>query len=31
MLYSMKAVCEKTGMTYETLKFYCTVRQFRML
>lgn len=23
MLYSMKAVCEKTGMTYETLKFYC--------
>ena len=23
MLYSMKAVCEKTGMTYEALKFYC--------
>lgn len=23
MLFSMKAVCEKTGMTYETLKFYC--------
>lgn len=23
MLYSMKTVCEKTGMTYEALKFYC--------
>lgn len=23
MLFTMKAVCEKTGMTYETLKFYC--------
>lgn len=23
MLYPMKAVCEKTGMTYEALKFYC--------
>lgn len=23
MLYSMKAVCEKTGMHYEALKFYC--------
>lgn len=23
MLYSMKDVCKKTGMTYETLKFYC--------
>ena len=23
MLYSMKAVCQKTGMTYEALKFYC--------
>lgn len=23
MLYSMKEVCQKTGMTYETLKFYC--------
>ena len=23
MLYSMKDVCEKTGMTYEGLKFYC--------
>lgn len=23
MLYSMKSVCEKTNMTYETLKFYC--------
>ena len=23
MLYSMKGVCRKTGMTYETLKFYC--------
>lgn len=23
MLYSMKTVCEKTGMTYEGLKFYC--------
>lgn len=23
MLYSMKEVCQKTGMNYETLKFYC--------
>lgn len=23
MLYSMKDVCKKTGMAYETLKFYC--------
>ena len=23
MLYSMKKTCEQTGMTYETLKFYC--------
>lgn len=23
MLYSMKDVCKKTGMTYEALKFYC--------
>ena len=23
MLYSMKDVCRKTGMTYEALKFYC--------
>lgn len=23
MLYSMKDVCQKTKMTYETLKFYC--------
>lgn len=23
MLYSMKQTCEKTGMTYEALKFYC--------
>ncbi|WP_367925804.1 MerR family transcriptional regulator [uncultured Ruthenibacterium sp.] len=23
MLYSMKTVCQSTGMTYETLKFYC--------
>ena len=23
MLYSMKDVCEQTGMTYEALKFYC--------
>ena len=23
MLYSMKEVCRKTGMTYEALKFYC--------
>ena len=23
MLFTMKVVCEKTGMTYETLKFYC--------
>ena len=23
MLYSIKEVCRKTGMTYETLKFYC--------
>lgn len=23
MIYSMKTVCEKTGMRYETLKFYC--------
>lgn len=22
-LYSMKQVCEKTGLTYDTLKFYC--------
>ena len=22
-LYSMKQVCETTGLTYETLKFYC--------
>ena len=22
-MYSMKEVCEKVGMTYETLKFYC--------
>ena len=24
-MYTMKQVCEKTGMTYETLKFYCNV------
>lgn len=23
MQYSMKQVCEKTGLTYDTLKFYC--------
>ena len=23
MIYSMKQVCEKTGLTYDTLKFYC--------
>ena len=23
MLYSMKQTCQKVGMTYETLKFYC--------
>ena len=23
MLYTMKQVCEQTGMTYEGLKFYC--------
>ena len=23
MLYTMKLACEKTGLTYETLKFYC--------
>lgn len=23
MLYSMKQACEKTGLTYDTLKFYC--------
>lgn len=23
MFYSMKEVCQKTGMNYETLKFYC--------
>lgn len=23
MLYTMKQVCEKTGMSYETLKLYC--------
>ena len=23
ILYTMKQVCEETGMTYETLKFYC--------
>lgn len=22
-LYSMKQVCEKTGFTYDTIKFYC--------
>lgn len=22
-MYSMKEACEKTGLTYETLKFYC--------
>ena len=22
-MYGMKEVCEKTGLTYETLKFYC--------
>lgn len=26
MLYSMKSVCERTNMTYETLKFYCNQR-----
>lgn len=24
-MYTMKQICEKTGMTYETLKFYCNV------
>ena len=24
-MYTMKQVCEETGMTYETLKFYCNV------
>ena len=23
MLYTMKQTCEKTGLTYDTLKFYC--------
>ena len=23
MLYSMKQTCEKTGLSYDTLKFYC--------
>lgn len=23
MTYTMKEVCDKTGLTYETLKFYC--------
>lgn len=23
MMYSMKEACEQTGLTYETLKFYC--------
>lgn len=23
MLYSMKQACQKVGMTYEALKFYC--------
>ena len=23
MLYSMKEVCQRTGLNYETLKFYC--------
>ena len=23
MLYSMKQACEKTGLSYDTLKFYC--------
>lgn len=23
MIYTMKQVCEETGMTYQTLKFYC--------
>lgn len=23
MLYSMKQACEQTGLTYDTLKFYC--------
>ena len=23
MLYSMKQTCDKTGLTYDTLKFYC--------
>ena len=23
MLYSMKQTCEQTGLTYDTLKFYC--------
>lgn len=23
MLYSMKEICQRTGMSYETLKFYC--------
>ena len=23
MTYSMKQACEKTGLTYDTLKFYC--------
>lgn len=22
-MYTMKQACEQTGMTYETLKFYC--------
>lgn len=22
-MYSMKETCQKVGMTYETLKFYC--------
>ena len=22
-MYTMKQVCEKTGMSYEALKFYC--------
>ena len=22
-MYSMKETCEKVGMTYETLKYYC--------
>ncbi len=30
-MYTMKEVCDKVGISYETLRFYCNEDLFQML